>query len=223
MRRVHRHPRLLSALAFGLLALVAELLGRSLTHRVDLGRHVAAPSYSGAEYYPILLGVVKGAIALLLARLLWRPAQGPRGRAGGAAAARLARAPAASAGHALAAPDAHVLCGHRGHLPRSGRRRRRRRRPLAALLALAAHVGPARVSPSSPYSARLSGARCRGGSPSTRSLRRPRSSEHDGSSAAQRRMSSGRGSCSPLLLAASSGWLSRAVRLPSLPDPAVAP
>src|SRR6476646_4022061 len=72
MRRVHRHPRLLSALAFGLLALVAELLGRSLTHRVDLGRHVASPSYSGADYYPILLGVVKGAIALLLARLLWR-------------------------------------------------------------------------------------------------------------------------------------------------------
>src|SRR6476469_119127 len=72
MRRVHRHPRLLYALAFGLLALVAELLGRSLTHRVDLGRHVAAPSYSGADYYPILLGVVKGAIALLLARLPWR-------------------------------------------------------------------------------------------------------------------------------------------------------
>ena len=72
MRRVHRHPRLLSALAFGLLALVAELVGRSLTHRVDLGRHVASPSYSGADYYPILLGVVKGAIALLLARLLWR-------------------------------------------------------------------------------------------------------------------------------------------------------
>ena len=72
MRRVHRHPRLLSALAFGLLALVAELVGRSLTHRVDLGRHVASPSYSGTDYYPILLGVVKGAIALLLARLLWR-------------------------------------------------------------------------------------------------------------------------------------------------------
>ena len=72
MRRVHRHPRLLSALAFGLLALVAELVGRSLTHRIDLGRHVASPSYSGADYYPILLGVVKGANALLLARLLWR-------------------------------------------------------------------------------------------------------------------------------------------------------
>src|SRR6476659_5370898 len=72
MRWVHRHPRLLSALAFGLLALVAELVGRSLTHRVDHGRHVASPSYSGTDYYPVLLGVVKGAIALLLARLLWR-------------------------------------------------------------------------------------------------------------------------------------------------------
>ena len=72
MERAHRHPRVLSGLAFGLLALAAELLGRSLTHRVDLGRHVASPSYSGAEYYPILLGVVKGGIALLLARLLWR-------------------------------------------------------------------------------------------------------------------------------------------------------
>jgi hypothetical protein len=72
MRRARRHQRLLSTLAFGLLALVAELVGRSLTHRVDVGRHVASPSYSGAEYYPILLGVVKGGIALLLARLLWR-------------------------------------------------------------------------------------------------------------------------------------------------------
>jgi hypothetical protein len=72
MRRARRHQRLLSTLAFGLLALVAELLGRSLTHRVDLGRHVASPSYSGTDYYPILLGVVKGGIALLLARLLWR-------------------------------------------------------------------------------------------------------------------------------------------------------
>jgi hypothetical protein len=72
MRRAHQHPRLLSALAFGLLALVAELAGRSLTHRLDLGRHVAAPSYAGTDYYPILLGVVKGGIALLLARLFWR-------------------------------------------------------------------------------------------------------------------------------------------------------
>lgn len=72
MERARRHQRLLSLLAFGLLALVAELIGRSLTHRIDVGRHVASPSYSGAEYYPVLLGVVKGGIALLLGRLLWR-------------------------------------------------------------------------------------------------------------------------------------------------------
>jgi hypothetical protein len=72
MRRARRHQRLLSALAFGLLALVAELVGRSVTGRVDLGRHVEAPSYSGTQYYAILLGVVKGGIALLLAVLLWR-------------------------------------------------------------------------------------------------------------------------------------------------------
>ena len=72
MARAHRHQRLLSALAFGLLALVAELAGRSLTHRIDLGRHVATPSYAGTDYYPILLAVVKGGIALLLARLVCR-------------------------------------------------------------------------------------------------------------------------------------------------------
>lgn len=72
MERAHRHRRLLSTLAFGLLALAAELIGRSMTHRLDVGRHVAAPSYAGTGYYPILLGVVKVGIALLLARLLWR-------------------------------------------------------------------------------------------------------------------------------------------------------
>jgi hypothetical protein len=72
MRPARRHQRLLSILAFVLLALAAELLGRSLTVRIDVGRHVASPSYAGAEYYPILLAVVKGGIALLLGRLLWR-------------------------------------------------------------------------------------------------------------------------------------------------------
>ena len=72
MARSRRHHRLLSALAFGLIALVAELGGRSLIERFDFGRHVASPSYAHADYYPILLGVVKGGIALLLARLLWR-------------------------------------------------------------------------------------------------------------------------------------------------------
>jgi hypothetical protein len=75
MERARRHQRLLSGLAFGLLALVAELAGRSLTHRLDFGRHVSTPGYAGADYYPILLAVVKTGIALLLARLAWRLAR----------------------------------------------------------------------------------------------------------------------------------------------------
>lgn len=59
-------------LAFGLLALVGELVGRSLTGRIDVGRHVAAPGYADASYYPFLLLAVKGSVALLLARLAWR-------------------------------------------------------------------------------------------------------------------------------------------------------
>jgi len=75
MERARRHARLLSALAFGLLALVAELAGRSLTQRIDVGRHVATPSYAGTDYYPVLLVAVKFGVALLLARLLWRLAK----------------------------------------------------------------------------------------------------------------------------------------------------
>src|SRR5919197_3503919 len=72
MERARRHQRFSSALAFALLALVAELLGRSLAHRLDVGRHVRSPSYSGADYYPFLLVAVKLGVALLLARLTWR-------------------------------------------------------------------------------------------------------------------------------------------------------
>src|SRR5436190_485729 len=72
MERARRHQRLLSGLAFVLLALVAELVGRSLTHNLNVGRHVDAPSYAGADYYPFLLAAVKGGIALLLSRLAWR-------------------------------------------------------------------------------------------------------------------------------------------------------
>ena len=72
MTRVRRHPRLAAAAAFGLLAIAVELLGRSLTERIDVGKHVAAPSYAHAGYYPFLLLGVKLGIALLLARLAWR-------------------------------------------------------------------------------------------------------------------------------------------------------
>ena len=72
MERARRHQTLLARLALGLLALIAELAGRSLTHRIDVGRHLAAPSYDHADYYPILLIVVKAGVALMLARLAWR-------------------------------------------------------------------------------------------------------------------------------------------------------
>lgn len=72
MQRARRHQRISSALAFALLALIAELVGRSLTHRLNIGRHVATPSYAGADYYPFLLAGVKLGVALLLARLAWR-------------------------------------------------------------------------------------------------------------------------------------------------------
>ena len=73
--RARRHQRLLAVLALGLLALVAELAGRSLTHRLDVGRRVGAVSYSHAQYYPFLLAGVKVAVALMLARLAWRVAK----------------------------------------------------------------------------------------------------------------------------------------------------
>jgi hypothetical protein len=72
MERARRHQRFLSGLAFVLLALIAELAGRSLTRHLNVGRHVAAPGYATTDYYPFLLMVVKGGIALLLARLTWR-------------------------------------------------------------------------------------------------------------------------------------------------------
>jgi hypothetical protein len=75
MERARRHQVLLARLALGLLALVAELAGRSLTHRLNIGRHVAAPSYSGTDYYPFLLAGVKIGVALMLARVAWRIAK----------------------------------------------------------------------------------------------------------------------------------------------------
>ncbi len=71
MKRARRHQHFSAGLAFALLALIAELTGRSLTHRLDVGRHVGS-RYSGAEYYPFLLAAVKLGVALLLARLAWR-------------------------------------------------------------------------------------------------------------------------------------------------------
>jgi hypothetical protein len=70
--RARRHPRAASVAAFALLAFIAELFGRSLTERIDVGRHISSPSYARTDYYPFLLLAVKLGIALLLARLVWR-------------------------------------------------------------------------------------------------------------------------------------------------------
>ena len=86
MERARRHQTLLARLALGLLALVAELLGRSLTYRLNIGNHVRTPSYSGADYYPFLLAAVKVGVALMLARVAWRFA---RARSVAGAARRL--------------------------------------------------------------------------------------------------------------------------------------
>jgi hypothetical protein len=73
-----RHERLLSRLALLLLALIAELAGRSLTHRIDVGRHVGRVSYAHADYYPVLVAAVKIGAALMLARIAWRFAKARR-------------------------------------------------------------------------------------------------------------------------------------------------
>jgi hypothetical protein len=73
--RFRSRQRLLAALALGLVALIAELAGRSLTHRLDVGRRVGHVSYAHANYYPFLLAGVKIGVALMLARLAWRAAK----------------------------------------------------------------------------------------------------------------------------------------------------
>jgi hypothetical protein len=59
-------------LAFALLIVLAEVVGRSLTGRVDRALHVAPLAPSHADYYPFLLVAVKIATALGLAALLAR-------------------------------------------------------------------------------------------------------------------------------------------------------
>jgi hypothetical protein len=57
---------------FGLLVLVAEVVGRSATTRVDRALHVRPLAPKGADYYPFLLVGLKIVVALALAGLLAR-------------------------------------------------------------------------------------------------------------------------------------------------------
>jgi hypothetical protein len=69
--------------AFGLLALVAELAGRSVTARIDRALHVAPLASTEASYYPFLLGAVKVFAALGLAALVWRVVRAQKTAAAG--------------------------------------------------------------------------------------------------------------------------------------------
>jgi hypothetical protein len=57
---------------FALLVVMAEVVGRSLTSRVDARLHVRPLANSGADYYPFLLVGLKIVCALALAALLAR-------------------------------------------------------------------------------------------------------------------------------------------------------
>jgi hypothetical protein len=72
VERARRHRRITAAFTFGLLALVAELAGRSLATRIDVGRHVHPGAYAHADYYPALVMAIKLAAALVAAQLAWR-------------------------------------------------------------------------------------------------------------------------------------------------------
>jgi hypothetical protein len=58
--------------AFAALVVLAEVVGRSATNRVDRALHVRPLAPSGANYYPFLLVGVKVVAALLLAAVLAR-------------------------------------------------------------------------------------------------------------------------------------------------------
>jgi hypothetical protein len=61
---------------FGLLILLAEIVGHSATGKVDRALHVAPLAPSDASYYPFLLVGAKVAFALVLAALLARLMRG---------------------------------------------------------------------------------------------------------------------------------------------------
>ena len=186
MQRARAHRRLAGFGAFALLALVAEIFGRSLTVRLDLGRHVATPSYSGSNYYPFLLAGVKIGVALMLAALTWRFI---KARAAARAARRLLHAVGARAERTPRVRIALSLG--------AGRSRTRSRRGSTSCrpTASASRPGSGRSclrgctprrspsSPCSPCSSRCSTAPSRAGSPTT--------------SASQRKSRPWRGRCSP--------------------------
>ena len=69
-------PRRRGIATFVLLVVLAEVLGRSVTARIDRALHVEPLAPSHASYYPFLLVAVKVLAALGLAALLTRFVRG---------------------------------------------------------------------------------------------------------------------------------------------------
>ena len=170
MERARRHQRLLSALAFGLLALVAELAGRSLTHRLELRPPRRDAELRGRRLLPVPARRREGRRSrslLARARLALRP-RARAARAGGAARARRHGAPRALPRlrlDALAAALARVLRASTSVFYLVQTDAEGARRPLAAALAVAAHLGAARLRRARGPLSRSSGAPCAAGSP----------------------------------------------------------
>ena len=149
MQRARRHQRFSAGLAFALLALIAELAGRSLTHRLNVGQHVELRELLGRRVLPVPArrGEARRRAAARAPGLALRPrAHGRAGRTARARGRRQGRgAAAAPAARPLAAPLGARVPHHLDLLPRPDRRRAGRLRALAAVRALAAHLGAAGV------------------------------------------------------------------------------
>ena len=122
---------------FALLVLVAEVVGRSLTTRVDRAFHVAPLAPTGANYYPFLLVGLKvvGALALRRAARAARPRPG-RGRArasGCSPRSGTARGTRRGSGRASRRGSGSRRSPRPRSVPRPPDAEERRRRPLAVL------------------------------------------------------------------------------------------
>ena len=173
MERARAHRRLAGSGSFALLALVAEIAGRSLTVSLDLGRHVPTPRYAGADYYPFLLAGVKVGVALMLAALTWRfvkaRAGGARGDDGCSArsARRRAQQRRACASQLSLRSWALAYGLTAGILPRADRQRALRGRTAGRSCRRGCTRRRSPSSRSSPCSSRSSTAPSRAGSPTT--------------------------------------------------------
>jgi len=68
----HSRRRLQAGAAFALLALAAELTGRTITARLDAALNVAPLATPTTGYYPFLLAGVRVLVALLVGAVVWR-------------------------------------------------------------------------------------------------------------------------------------------------------